>query len=73
MTIIMRFCLQLSPNKSHRSIRCIGCAVVLVGIVSGHGLGLAITRSNVEAHTGEIQARNRSEGSLLVSISLRTR
>ncbi|MEJ2590371.1 MAG: hypothetical protein P8178_03035 [Candidatus Thiodiazotropha sp.] len=46
---------------------------MLVVIVPGHGLGLAITRSNVEAHTGEIQAHNRSESSLLVSISLRTR
>ena len=42
-------------------------------VVSGCGPGLAITRSIDEAHTGEILACNRSEGGLLVSISLRTR
>ena len=45
---------------------------MLVGIVSGHGLGLVITRSIVKAHAGEIQACNRREDGLLVSISLRT-
>lgn len=38
---------------------------------SGYGLGLAITRSIVEAHAGEVSARNRSEGGLMVSIALR--
>ena len=41
-------------------------------VVSGCGPGLAITRSIDKAHTGEILACNRSEGSL-VSISLQTR
>ncbi len=36
----------------------------------GSGLGLAIARSLVEAHDGEITARNRSEGGLVVRITI---
>lgn len=36
----------------------------------GTGLGLAITKAIVEAHDGEITARNRKEGGLEVKISL---
>ncbi len=38
---------------------------------TGYGLGLAITRSIVEAHGGEVYARNRPEGGLAVTICLR--
>ncbi|HQU16886.1 MAG: hypothetical protein B7Z66_13410 [Chromatiales bacterium 21-64-14] len=36
----------------------------------GYGLGLAITRRAVEAHGGNVHARNRSEGGLCVEIRL---
>jgi signal transduction histidine kinase len=37
---------------------------------AGHGLGLAITRSAIEAHGGEVRARSNPEGGLTVSLRI---
>jgi signal transduction histidine kinase len=40
------------------------------GNQSGYGLGLAMTRRVVQAHGGEVTARNRAEGGLAIAIVL---
>ncbi len=43
------------------------------GTATGYGLGLAITRSVVEAHDGTVSATNRAEGGLLMTLELPNR